>query len=47
VSVDASAPADSGIGIRGLNHFTMPVCDRYVAARFYGTIFTCERKWPH
>ncbi|HLQ32369.1 MAG TPA: VOC family protein [Chloroflexota bacterium] len=28
--------------IRGLNHFTLPVRDRYRAARFYSTIFNCE-----
>jgi catechol-2,3-dioxygenase len=42
VTAEASAPAAGGVRIRGLNHFTMPVRDRYVAARFYSTIFNCE-----
>ncbi len=30
------------VRIRGLNHFTLPVRDRYAAARFYCAVFNCE-----
>ena len=40
--LDTSAPAGAQVRIRGLNHFTLPVRDRYVAARFYTTVFNCE-----
>jgi catechol 2,3-dioxygenase-like lactoylglutathione lyase family enzyme len=34
--------AGTGVRIRGLNHFTLPVRDRYAAARFYTAVFNCE-----
>ena len=30
------------VRVRGLNHFTLPVRDRYAAARFYCAVFNCE-----
>lgn len=42
MAVETSAPAAQGIRIRGLNHFTLPVRDRYVAARFYTAVFNAE-----
>lgn len=36
-----AAPA-GGLRVRGLNHFTLPVRDRFVAGRFYTAIFDAE-----
>jgi len=32
---DENSNPDSPLHIRGLNHLTMPVKDRYITARFY------------
>ncbi len=37
-----AASAKTAVHIRGLNHFTFPVRDRYKAARFYAAVFDCE-----
>ncbi len=42
MALETSAPAGARVRIRGLNHFTLPVRDRYAAARFYTAVFNCE-----
>jgi len=42
MALETSAPAGTRVRIRGLNHFTLPVRDRYAAARFYTAVFNCE-----
>ncbi len=42
MALGTSAPAGTRVRIRGLNHFTLPVRDRYAAARFYTAVFNCE-----
>jgi catechol 2,3-dioxygenase-like lactoylglutathione lyase family enzyme len=42
MALETSAPAGARVRIRGLNHFTLPVRDRYAAARFFTAVFNCE-----
>jgi catechol 2,3-dioxygenase-like lactoylglutathione lyase family enzyme len=42
MALETSPATGTRVRIRGLNHFTLPVRDRYAAARFYSTVFNCE-----
>src|SRR6266849_6107360 len=42
MAVETSSPSGTRMRIRGLNHFTLPVRDRYAAARYYTAVFNCE-----
>ena len=42
MTLEMSTSAGAQVRIRGLNHFTLPVRDRYAAARFYTAVFNCE-----
>jgi predicted enzyme related to lactoylglutathione lyase len=42
MTLETPAAAGARVRIRGLNHFTLPVRDRYAAARFYTAVFNCE-----
>jgi predicted enzyme related to lactoylglutathione lyase len=42
MTLETPAAAGACVRIRGLNHFTLPVRDRYAAARFYTAVFNCE-----
>ncbi len=42
MAVELASSRGAQVSIRGLNHFTLPVRDRYKAARFYCAVFNCE-----
>lgn len=42
MAIESSTRLRTSVNIHGLSHMTLPVHDRFAAARFYTTIFNCE-----